>query len=118
MLSRDQAAALVKAAAAERDTIQQNLLELDGSFGKRLLAGATLTGQTKKRWDTAAADLATLWEAFTAYSAVVDRAAEIMAGLRRSPGPQLAQVSALLYGSSVQLNRASSALSRGDLTST
>jgi hypothetical protein len=41
-----------------------------------------------------------------------------MAGLRRSPGPQLAQISSLLYGSSVQLNRASSALSRGDLTST
>src|SRR5262249_43814559 len=36
----------------------------------------------------------------------------------RSPGPQLAQVSSLLYGQSVQLNRPSSALSRGDLTST
>ena len=117
-LSRDQAAALVKAAVAERDTIQQNLLDLDGSFGKRLLAGATLTGETKRRWDAAAADLATLWDTFTAYSAVVDRAAEIMAGLRRSPGPQLAQISSLLYGQSVQLSRPSSALSRGDLTST
>ena len=116
-LNRDQATALVQAAVAERDTIQQNLLDLDGSFGKRLLAGATLTGGTKKRWDAAAADLATLWDTFTAYSAVVDRAAEITAGLRRSPGPQLAQVSALLYGPSVQLNRPSSALSRGDLTS-
>jgi hypothetical protein len=118
VLSRDQAAALVKAAVAERDTIQQNLLDLDGSFGKRLLAGAKLTGQTKERWDTAAADLAMLWETFTAYSAVVDRAAEIMAGLRRSPGPQLAEITSLLSGPSVQLNRASSALSRGDLTST
>ena len=117
-LTRDQAAALVKAAVAERDTIQQNLLDLDGSFGKRLLAGATLTGETKRRWDAAAADLAMLWDTFTAYSAVVDRAAEIMAGLRRSPGPQLAQISSLLYGTSVQLNHASSALSRGDLTST
>jgi hypothetical protein len=116
-LTRDQAAALVKAAVAERDTIQQNLLDLDGSFGKRLLAGATLTGETKRRWDAAAADLATLWDTFTAYSAVVDRAAEIMAGLRRSPGPQLAQISSLLYGTAVQLNRPSSALSRGDLTS-
>jgi hypothetical protein len=117
-LTREQAAALVKAAVAERDTIQQNLLDLDGSFGKRLLAGATLTGETKRRWDAAAADLAMLWDTFTAYSAVVDRAAEIMAGLRRSPGPQLAQISSLLYGTSVQLNRASSAVSRGDLTST
>src|SRR5262249_12407616 len=79
---------------------------------------AKLTGQTKERWDTAAADLATLWETFTAYSAVVDRAAEIMAGLRRSPGPQLADVTSLLTGPSVQLTRPPSALSRGDITST
>jgi hypothetical protein len=117
-LNRDQAATLVQAAVSERDTIQQNLLDLDGSFGKRLLAGATLTGGSKTRWEAAAADLATLWETFTAYSAVIDRAAEIMAGLRRSPGPQLAQVSSLLYGPSVQFSRPSSALSRGDLTST
>jgi hypothetical protein len=117
-LGRDQAAALVKAAVAERDTIQQNLLDLDNSFGKRLLAGAKLTGGTKQRWDAAAVDLATLWDTYTAYCAVVDRAAEILAGLRRSPAPQLAQISALLYGPSVQLNRPSPALSRGDLTST
>ena len=115
--SRDQAAAAVTAAVSERDTIQQNLLDLDGSFGKRLLAGATLTGVTKQRWDAAAADLTTLWESFTAYSAVVDRAAEILAGLRRSPGPQLAEITSLLNGPSVQLTRASSALARGDLTS-
>jgi hypothetical protein len=117
-LNRDQAATLVQAAVSERDTIQQNLLELDGSFGKRLLAGAKLTGGTQKRWEAASADLASLWETFSAYSAVVDRAGEIMAGLRRSPGPQLAQVSSLLYGQSVQLNRPPSAQSRADLTST
>ena len=115
--SREQAAAAVTAAVSERDTIQQNLLDLDGSFGKRLFAGATLTGVTKQRWDAAAADLTTLWESFTAYSAAVDRAAEIMAGLRRSPGPQLAEITSLLNGPSVQLTRASSALARGDLTS-
>jgi hypothetical protein len=116
-LTREQASAIVAAATAERDTIQQNLLDLDGSFGKRLLAGAQLTGETKKKWDAVAADLATLWETFTAYSAVVDRAAEILAGLRRSPGPQLTEISSLLNGTSVQLARPSSALARGDLTS-
>ena len=54
LLSRDQAAAAVAASVAERDTIQANLLELDNSFGKRLLAGATLTGGTRKRWEAAA----------------------------------------------------------------
>jgi hypothetical protein len=117
MATREQVTAAVTAAVSERDTIQQNLLDLDGSFGKRLLAGATLTGETKRRWDAASADLATLWETFTVYSAVVDRAAEILAGLRRSPGPQLAEITSLLTGPSVQLTRPSSALARGDLTS-
>jgi len=58
--SRDLAAAGIEAAARERDTIQANLLDLDNSFGKRLLAGAALTGESRQRWDTAAAALAAL----------------------------------------------------------
>src|SRR6185437_16964199 len=50
-MSKEQAAAAVKAAVAERDAIQANLLELDSSFGRQLLAGAELTGTTKRRWD-------------------------------------------------------------------
>jgi len=118
MLIRDQAAAAVAAAAAERDTIQANLLDLDGSFGKRLLAGAKLAGETKKRWDAAAAELTTLWETFTAYSAVVDRAAEILASVRRSPGRALPELTSILNEPSVRLPHASSALARGDLTGT
>jgi hypothetical protein len=118
VLTREQAAAAVAAAVAERDTIQANLLDLDGSFGKRLLAGANLTGETKQRWDAATAAMTTLWETFTAYSAVVDRAAEIQAGTRRSPGRGLAELTSLLNGPSVRLARASSALARGDLTGT
>ena len=73
-LTRDQAQAVVAAAAAERDAIQANLLDLDGSFGKRLLAGANLAGESKRRWDAAAEGLTTLWDTFTAYSAVFDHA--------------------------------------------
>lgn len=116
MLTRDQAAAAAAAAVAERDTIQANLLELDNSFGKRLLAGADLTGKTRKRWDATAADLTTLWETFGAYSAVVDRAAELMAGVRRIR--DLTEISSLLNGTSVRLSRPSPALARGDLTGT
>jgi hypothetical protein len=118
MLTRDQAAAAVPAAVAERDTIQTNLLDLDGSFGKRLLAGATLSGETKKRWDAAAAELTTLWETFTAYSAVIDRAVEVLGTVRRSPGPALTELSTILNGPSVRLAHASSAVARGDLTGT
>jgi hypothetical protein len=116
VLTRDQAAAAVAAAVAERDTIQANLLDLDASFGKRLLAGAQLTGETKRRWDAATAAMTTLWETFSAYSAVVNQAAEIQSGARRSPGRGLAELTSLLNGPSVRLARASSAVARGDLT--
>src|SRR5258708_18999474 len=112
----EQGGGAVGAAVTERDTIQANLLDLDGSFGKRLLAGAKLAGETKRRWEAATAGLTTLWETFTAYSAVVDRAAAILANARRLPGPKLAELTKLLSRTSVQLTRPRSALARGDLT--
>ncbi|HTQ91089.1 MAG TPA: hypothetical protein VMK84_16525 [Streptosporangiaceae bacterium] len=112
-MTRDQAAAAVRAVVAERDAIQANLLELDSSFGKQLLAGAELTGDTRRRWDATAATLATLWQVFSAYSAVVDQAAEAAA---RHLGPrELAAVSGLLGGRSVQLASGPAPLAGRDL---
>ena len=113
VMTRDQAAAAVKAAVAERDAIQANLLELDSSFGKQLLAGAELTGDTRRRWDVTAAALATLWQVFSAYSAVVDQAAEAAA---RHLGPrELAAISGLLTGRSVRLASGPAPLAGRDL---
>lgn len=113
VLTRDQAAAAVKAAVAERDAIQANLLELDSSFGKQLLAGAELTGETKRRWDTEAATLATIWQVFSAYSSVIDQAAE---AVTRHLGPrELAALTALLTGRSVQLASGPAPLAGRDL---
>jgi len=117
VMTREQAAAAVAAATAERDSIQGNLLELDGSFGKRMLAGAALAGESKRRWEAAAADLAALWETFTAYAPVVDQAAELLAGARRSSDRELAQITTLLTGASVEVTR-SVPLARRDLTET
>jgi len=112
-MTRDQAAAAIQAAVAERDAIQANLLELDSSFGKQLLAGAELTGDTRRRWDAAAATLATLWQVFSAYSAVVDQAAE---AATRHLGPrELAAISGLLTGRSVQLASGPAPLAGRDL---
>src|SRR5262252_9140191 len=116
-MSREQAAAAVADATAERDSIQTNLLDLDGSFGKRMLAGATLTGETKLRWEAAAADLASLWEIFNAYAAVVDQATGLMAGARRPSDRELAQVTTWLTGASVELTR-QKPLGRRGLTET
>jgi hypothetical protein len=116
-MTREQAAAAVAAAAVERDSIQANLLDLEGSFGKRMLAGATLTGDSKRRWDEAAAEMAALWELFNGYQEVVDRAAKLMAGARHISDRQLAQISALLNGASVELTR-QKPLGLRDLTET
>ena len=113
VLTRDQAGAAVKAAVAERDAIQVNLLELDSSFGKQLLAGAELTGETKRRWDATAAALASLWQVFSAYSAVVDQAAE--AATKRLGTRELAALTALLTGRSVQLTSGPAPLAGRDL---
>ena len=117
VMTREQAAVAAAAATAERDSIQTNLLELDDSFGKQMLAGAVLTGESKRRWEAAAADLAALWETFTTYAAVVDQAAGLLAGARRSSDRELAQITALLTGASVEVTR-SVPLARRDLTET
>jgi hypothetical protein len=116
-MTREQAAAAVAAASAERNSIQINLLDLDGSFGKRMLAGATLTGESELRWEAAAADLATLWEIFNAYAAVADKAAELMAGTGRLSDRELAQLTTWLTGPSVELTR-QKPLGRRGLTET
>jgi hypothetical protein len=101
ILTRERAPAVVRAAVAERDAIQANLLELDGSFGKRLLEGATLSGETERRWEVTVASLASLWLVYSAYSAVIDRAAEAVGG---HLGPrELASITNLLTGRSIQL---------------
>jgi hypothetical protein len=116
VLTRDQAAVAVNAAVSERDAIQTNLLELDASFGKQLLAGAELTGETKRRWDATAVTLATLWQVYSAYSAVVDQAAE---AVTRHLGPrELAALTALLTGRSVQLASGPAPLAGRDLADT
>ena len=114
-LTRDQALAAAKAAATERDTIQSNLLDLDNSFGKRLLAGATLTGESRAAWDAASAGLAALWDTFTAYSAVIDRASEMLSVPGR--GARLSEVAGLLNGPSVTLTKPLAPLSQRELTS-
>lgn len=107
-----QAAATV---VAERDAIQANLLELDGSFVKQLLDGAALTGQTRQRWEAASATLTGLWETYMAYSAVVDRIAELGA---RPSKKDLSELTGLLTGACVQLPGVPVPLARRDLAAT
>ncbi len=118
MLSEAAAGQAAAAVLAERDAIQANLLELDGSFVRRLLDGATLTGQTRQRWEAVSATLTGLWETFMAYSAVVDRVAELGTGPRRPSKKDLPELTGLLTGACVQLAGATVPLARRDLADT
>jgi hypothetical protein len=100
-LTRTEAAAAVAERTAERDRIQSNLFELDSSFGKRLLDGATLVGVTQLQWSSVAVGLASVWTIFDSYSAVVRQATEILAGRQRTSGPLLPAITSLLTGPSV-----------------
>jgi chromosome segregation ATPase len=115
-LTAEQVPAAVADAVAERDAIQANLLELDGSYVRQVLDGATLTGQTRQRWSAASATLAELWQTYLAYSAVVDRAAELARG--RPARKDLPELISLLTESSVQLARAPAPLASRDLADT
>jgi hypothetical protein len=103
---------------AERDAIQANLLELDGGFTRRLLDGATLTGQTRERWDAVSATLAGLWETYLAYSAVVDRVAVLGTGPHRPAKKDLPELDSLLTGASVRMPSAAVPLARRNLSDT
>jgi hypothetical protein len=107
----------VTALLAERDAIQANLLELDGSYAKRVLEGARLAGQTKQRWDATSAKLATLWEAYLVYSGVIDRIAAL-AAVRRPGKKELAELAELLAAPCVVLPGPPVPLSRRDLAGT
>jgi chromosome segregation ATPase len=109
-----QAAAAV---LAERDAIQANLLELDRSYVRQVLDRATLTGRTSQRWEKASATLAELWQTYMAYTAVVDRVAELC-GARGPAKKDLPELTALLTGTSVKLTRAPVPLARRDLADT
>ena len=103
-LNRAAAVSAQQQLLAERDQIQANLLELDASFGKRLLEGGSLTGTTRLRWGAASAELASVWETFTSYTEVVRQAGEILDGTRHLSPVLLTRVSELLTGPAVRVS--------------
>jgi len=115
-LTRAEAVTAQEQRAAERDQIQANLLELDASFGKRLLEGGTLTGTTKLRWEAASAELASVWDTFTSYTEVIRRAGELLDRARHPSAALLAQVSELLSGPAVRMSRPLVPLAQRQLT--
>ncbi|MBA8953044.1 acyltransferase family protein [Actinomadura namibiensis] len=109
-------AASVAAAVADRDAIRSNLVDLDRSLGRQLLDGADLTGRTRRAWDEAARDLATLWEIFNAYSAVVDQASRGLDASGRPPETGPAGIAELFDGPTVLVSEEPPPLAQRHIT--
>jgi peptidoglycan/LPS O-acetylase OafA/YrhL len=115
-MTSEEATAAVAAAGADRDTIRSNLLDLERSLGRQLLARASLTGRSAQQWESTTADLASLWEIFTAYSAVVDEATQTLTRGRRSSIADLTRVTELLTGPVIALPDATVPLAQRRIT--
>ena len=87
----------------ELDATGASLADLDGDVTLKLLASATLSGQTATEWSRASARLALLW---ACYGALKDKLAQVVAlrGARaRLKADQLADLAAQLQGDSIVL---------------
>jgi hypothetical protein len=103
VLSRAEVDAALERLRAEEDEISAALLELEDHPGYRLLKGAVLTGLTLERWTTAQTVIGTLWEGLGAHQETVQAAADLRARRQHPGAAELAELTQLLTGASVEL---------------
>jgi len=112
-----------------REAVDQELARLESDAGRvsdalvelteynayKLLESAPLSGLTAERWLRVSAKIAALWDDFTAYQDVFNRAKEIR-GRRAKPRPEdLAAITRLIKGESITLSTKAIALSERTL---
>jgi ferritin-like metal-binding protein YciE len=103
-MSREQVDAQLLRLDSDGGRISDALSELTDNSGYKLLESAPLRGTTAKRWQLASDRLAALWDNYTAYQDVVNRAREIRSR-RVKPRPEdLAAIAELLNGRSITLS--------------
>jgi hypothetical protein len=95
--------------------VSDALLELADNAGYKLLESVAPTGVTAQRWQRCADRIAALWDNYTAFQDVLNRAAEIR-GRRPKPRPEdLSAIADLLRGESITLSTKAVALSERTL---
>jgi hypothetical protein len=100
-MTPEEADRIMQRLAAECDRMAERLVALDGHEGQRLLDGASLTGQSQRRWAAAKAAIGRLWVYFQAYRDAL-AAARALRG-RRPSADDLARLGALLTGQLIEL---------------
>jgi hypothetical protein len=100
---------------ADAGRVSDALVELTEYNSYKLLESAPLSGATAQRWQRMSTKIAALWDDFTAYQDVLNRAKEIR-GRRVKPRPEdLAAITKLVRGASITLSTKSVALSERTL---
>ncbi|HEY0539562.1 MAG TPA: hypothetical protein VGD53_14385 [Actinoallomurus sp.] len=102
-MDRDEIDRTLRRLKGERERITKVLLELEAHQGYQMLKGTPLTGATQRYWIDIDGRMATLWKLFDAHGKVLEEAEELRA---RHPKPgqvQLAELTRLLTGTSVEL---------------
>jgi len=113
--TREAVDAELKRLGEDAARVSEALLELADHSGYKLLDSAPLTGVTAQRWQRAAARIAGLWDNYTAFQDVLNRAAEIRSR-RAKPRPEdLAAIAELLRGKSITLSTKAVSLSERTL---
>ncbi|MET9249826.1 hypothetical protein [Nonomuraea sp. NPDC003709] len=102
-MSREGVEHALRARADERDRVSGDLLDLESHTTYQLLKGASLRGETQRRWAAAQESLATLWSLNDAYRGVLRDAEQIRATRARLTPEQLSRLTELLAGPSVVL---------------
>jgi hypothetical protein len=115
-LDRDEADRALERLGEESDRIAEALVAMDSHPGHQLLRTAPLSGRTRQRWDEASAAMATLWEQFGSYRTLLDQAREVRARRGRPGQAELDELTRLLTGAVVELNREQVPIERRGLT--
>ncbi|WP_243726169.1 hypothetical protein [Actinomadura rubrisoli] len=102
-MSRDEADRALAHQRGEKERIGAALLELEGHQGYQLLEGATLDGETRSVQSGVRSHMAALWALFDHYGRVLGEAEELRARHSRPGQTQLARLTWLLAGPSVEL---------------
>ena len=103
MLELEQADHALAELGADSDRMAEALVAMDGHAGQRLLAGATLTGVTLRRWTAANAAMTVLWQQFSAHRALVEQARQVRERKSRPGDAELSELTELLTGRVVEV---------------
>ncbi|MEW2358437.1 hypothetical protein [Spirillospora sp. NPDC029432] len=102
-MNRDEVDRALAELRDEKERIGAALLELEAHHGYRLLEGAAVTGETAARQAALLAGMSGLWTLFDLYGRTLGAAEELRARHARPGAAQLAELTRLLSGPSVEL---------------